>query len=298
METQRAKKARFITFLGLFTNIILTIFKLIAGLIGKSSAMIADAIHSLSDLFSDFVIIFSFKIVEKPADANHNYGHEKFETIASNIVGNLLIFIGLGILYNGGEKIYKHLTGISTIQIPSFVALIAAFVSIVSKEILFQVTKYTGKKINSDAIIANAWHHRTDALSSIATLIGIGGAIYLGEKWVILDPIACIIVSFMIIYAGAKISIKSFKELSEESVDPQTQQEILNIIQNNKNTINPHDLRTRKIGNKIAIDIHIRFKDEMSISEVHKITDDIEKQLRQQFGQNTIINIHCEPENE
>lgn len=295
-EDQRAKQANKVTFVGLIVNIILTIAKFLAGIFGHSAAMLADAVHSISDFATDVVVLASFKMVRRPADKTHDYGHGKFETLASTFIGSALAIVGIGLFYSGAKKIWEVLVLGQQIEKPQYIALAAAIVSIIFKEILYQYTKKVGEKINSRAIIANAWHHRSDALSSIGTMIGIGGAILLGNKWTILDPLAAIVVSFFIISAAYKISISSIKELLEESLDDETEKDILKTITEIDCVFDPHELRTRRIGNKIAIDIHIRFKNNLTIAEVHKINDLIEIKLREKYGQNTIINIHSEPE--
>lgn len=297
-EEFRAKRANYITWVGFFTNLILTTFKLFAGIIGNSSAMIADAIHSLSDFATDIVVLVSFRIIRKPPDKNHDYGHGKFETFATTIIGVALLFVGLGVLYSGGKNIYSVIILRKSISSPGIIALIAAFLSIIIKELLYRYTILVGNQIKSQAVIANAWHHRSDAFSSIGTSLGIGGAILLGDKWKILDPIAAIIVSAFIIKVAYDISLGSIKELLEESIDESTENDMLNIIKKINAVIDPHDLKTRKIGNKIIIDIHIRVANSLSIVEAHNINNEIEKKIKEKYGDDIIINIHTEPENE
>ncbi len=288
----------YITIIGFFANLFLTAFKLFAGIFGKSGAMLADAIHSLSDFATDIVVLVSFKIVKKPPDKNHNYGHGKFETLATTIIGMALLFVGLGILYSGGSKIYSVLILKKAIETPGIIALIAAILSIIIKELLYRYTIFVGNQINSRAVIANAWHHRSDAFSSIGTLFGIGGAILLGDNWKILDPIAAILVSLFIIKTAYDISIGSIKELLEASLDENTENNILSIISSINDVIDPHELKTRRIGNKIIIDIHIRVANSLNIVEAHNVNNEIEIRIKEKYGDNTIVNIHTEPENE
>ncbi len=295
-EDIRAKKANKVTWIGFFTNLILTAIKLIAGIIGNSAAMIADAIHSLSDFTTDIVVLISFRIVRKPPDKDHNYGHGKFETLATTIIGTALLIVGLGILYSSGKNIYSTILLKNNLESPGVIALITAFLSMITKEILFRFTLKTGEEIKSSAVIANAWHHRSDAFSSIGTFIGIGGAILLGDNWRILDPIAAIIVSIFIMKTAYDISIGSIRELLEESLDDSTNKNILEIIKNVDKVKTPHELKTRKIGNKIIIDIHINVEKNLNIVEAHGINDEIERQIKEIYGDNTIINIHTEPE--
>ncbi|SFL99749.1 cation diffusion facilitator family transporter [Halanaerobium salsuginis] len=297
-EDIRAKKANKITWIGFFANLILTSVKLIAGIIGNSTAMIADAIHSLSDFTTDIIVLISFKIVRKPPDKDHNYGHGKFETLATTIIGITLFVVGLGILYSSGENIYSAILLKTNLESPRIIALVTALLSMITKEILFRITLKEGEEINSPAVIANAWHHRSDAFSSIGTFIGIGGAILLGDNWRVLDPIAATIVSIFIMKTAYSISIGSIKELLEESLDDSTNKNILKIIENINQVRSPHELKTRKVGNKIIIDIHINVKNNLSIVEAHEINNEIERKIKKIYGDNTIINIHTEPENE
>lgn len=258
--------------------------------------MIADAIDSLSDFATDIVVLLSFRIVRKPADKEHDYGHGKFETLATSIIGIALFFVGIGILYTGSVNIYTVVYKNQNIEEPNIIALIAAIISIIIKEWLYRYTVIVGNNINSQAVIANAWHHRSDAFSSIGTFIGIGGAILLGEIWKILDPIAAVIVSFFIIKVSADISLGSIKELLEQSLDEEVENDIQKYIESVEGVLNSHNLKTRKIGNNIAIDIHIRVNNSLSIVQAHTITELIEKGIRKKYGDKTFISIHTEPE--
>ncbi len=297
-EELRAQHANKVTWVGFFTNIILTVFKLAAGILGKSGAMLADAIHSLSDFVTDVVVLVSFRIVKKPADKDHDYGHGKYETLATSFIGIALLFVGLGILYNGARNIWDVLVLKNSIDPPGMIALIAALVSIVFKEWLYRYTIRVGNRINSQAVIANAWHHRSDAFSSIGTLVGIGGAIILGKQWRILDPLAAVVVSLFIMKVAGQISVGSIKELLEESLDENTKKNILTIVEEVNGVIEPHDLKTRRNGNRIVVDMHVRVKNDTSIVEAHELNNVIEFRLKEKFGENTLINIHTEPENE
>lgn len=290
----RASKANRITWIGLLTNIVLTGFKLTAGIIGRSGAMIADAIHSLSDFITDVIVLLSFKMIRKPIDHEHDYGHGKFETVATAFIGIALFIVGFGILWTGGKNIYASFNG-AILKRPGDIALIAAIISIITKEWLYRITVKVGNKINSQAVIANAWHHRSDAFSSIGTTIGIGGAILLGERWRILDPIAAVIVSFFIIRIAISITIGSVRELLEESLNEDIEDDIIQLTKSIEGVIDPHDLRTRKIGNNIAVDIHIYVKKDLSICVAHDISTQIEKKIKDKFGEDTFISVHIEP---
>jgi cation diffusion facilitator family transporter len=294
MKKQRQKEANKVTWIGFFSNLLLTVFKLVAGILGNSAAMIADAAHSVSDFFTDLVVVGSLKVSSKPKDGNHKYGHGKVETLATAFVGIVLLFVGLGILFAAGRNIFYHYRG-EPMHSPGMVALYAAVASIIIKEILFRYTIVVGKRINSKVVVANAWHHRSDAFSSIGTVIGISGAIFLGPRWVILDPVAAILVSFFIMRVAFFISFDSLAELIETSLPKQHEREIIELAESVDGVHNPHDLKTRKIGNDIAIDLHINVKRDLNIEDAHDITVELEKCLRNKYGQDTHISIHTEP---
>jgi len=293
-QADRSALANRVTISGSIINLLLMIFKLYAGIIGKSSAMIADAVHSMSDFVTDIVVLASFWITKKPEDKTHDYGHGKFETLATLIVGIALFIVASGIGYSGFKNVIDFIRG-RIIEKPGVPALIAAVISIITKELLYRWTFNTGKKINSQAVIANAWHHRSDAFSSIGTCIGISGAILLGEKWHILDPLAGIIVSFFIMKVAVEIFLKSINELLECSLSEKEKQEILNLIKSVRHAHDPHKLKTRRIGNNISLDFHIRINPDMKIKEGHEIATIIENTIREKYGPGTFISIHIEP---
>ena len=290
----RAVKANRVTWVGFYINLVLVVFKLAAGIIGQSAAMVADSLHSLSDFVTDIVVLITFRIIDNPPDKSHDYSHAKYETLASFLIGFALFLVGVGILWSGAKKIWLCLSGTS-IESPGTIALFAAVVSIVSKEWLYRYTAKVGREINSQAVIANAWHHRSDAFSSIGTMLGIGGAILLGEKWHILDPVAAVIVSFFVMKVALMILGGSVQELTEGSLDEEIEEKIVETITKVKGTIEPHDLRTRRIGNTIAIDLHIYVETNLSVVDAHKIASDVEAALRDTFGQGTFVSVHIEP---
>lgn len=290
----RAVKANRVTWVGFYTNLVLVVFKLAAGIIGQSAAMVADSLHSLSDFVTDIVVLITFRIIDNPPDKSHDYSHAKYETLASFLIGFALFLVGAGILWSGAKKIWLCLSGTS-IESPGTIALFAAVVSIVSKEWLYRYTAKAGREINSQAVIANAWHHRSDAFSSIGTMLGIGGAILLGEKWHILDPVAAVIVSFFVMKVALMILGGSVQELTEGSLDEEIEEKIVETITKVKGTIEPHDLRTRRIGNTIAIDLHIYVETSLSVVDAHKIASEVEAALRDMFGQGTFVSVHIEP---
>ncbi|MFA5713480.1 MAG: cation diffusion facilitator family transporter [Bacteroidales bacterium] len=293
MQT-RVAIAKRVTVIGLFVNLFLGIIKGAAAVVGRSSAMLADAIHTLSDLITDFVVLFFISYSGKECDEDHRYGHGKFETFATLIISFALMVVAIGIIWSGGSVIYKSLSG-DTISKPGIVAFWAALISIVAKEILYRYTIKNGKIIKSETLIANGWHHRTDALSSIGTLLGIGGAIFLGERWRILDPIAAIVVSILILKVAIDLAIPSIKELLESSLPKEVVGEIEEILEKHPDVISFDHLRSRKIGIIYAIDVHIKIDREVTFERSHEITEELDKEIKERFGEETIVLIHAEP---
>ena len=294
-ENQREKEIYKVTIVGALANVTLLIFKFVAGIISNSAAMIADAVHSLSDFITDVVVIVFVKISSKPQDKSHDYGHGKFETLATLIIGIALLFIGLMILYNGVSATYRCIWLGEELHRPGMIAFWAAIFSIILKEAVYQYTVFKGKNLNSQAVIANTWHHRSDAFSSIGTAVGIGGAIFLGDKWVVLDPIAAIVVSVFIINVSLKIIIKSINELLEKSLPDEIENEIIKVAESFDMVKDVHDLRTRRIGNNIAIEMHLLMDGNLSLQCTHNTTELIESELRKKYGEHTHIAIHVEP---
>lgn len=293
-KTARERGIYKVTIIGSSVNFLLLVFKFVAGFMGHSAAMLADAVHSLSDFVTDLVVIVFVRISNKPQDKTHDYGHGKYETLATAIIGLLLLVVGFGILWNGASSIYAFIKG-QQLEEPGMVALIAALVSIVAKEILYQYTVIEGKKLDSQAVIANAWHHRSDALSSIGTAIGIGGAILLGENWRVLDPVAAVIVSFFIIKVAIQLLIPCVDELLEKSLPDEVEKEIEQALLSFPGVSEPHHLRTRRIGSYYAIEVHVRMDGNITLEEAHATATAIEHRLKNIFGEGTLINIHVEP---
>lgn len=290
----RERKIYRVTLTGSVVNVILLVFKFIAGILGGSAAMIADAVHSLSDFLTDIVVIAFVRISSKPEDEDHDYGHGKYETLATSIIGLALLMVGLYIFYNGARQIWDVMHG-AKIEQPGLVALIAAIVSILLKEWTYRFTVSVGKKVESQAVIANAWHHRSDALSSIGTAIGIGGAILLGKGWAVLDPIAALVVSVFIVKTALGLLSTSSGELLEKSLPKEVEKKIVDIVESEPEVSEVHHLCTRRIGNNIAIEMHIRMPGEISLKDSHTRASNIERKLRQHFGEHTHINLHVEP---
>ena len=290
----REKQIYKVTLVGSAGNLALLAFKFVAGIVGHSSAMIADAIHSFSDFITDIIVIVFVRISAKPQDKSHDYGHGKFETIASSIIGLALMGAALGIIISGTLKIAAWAGG-EQIQSPGMLALWAALLSITCKEILYRYTIIRGKSLSSQALVANAWHHRSDALSSVGAAIGIGGAILLGNRWTVLDPVASVVVGAMLVKVAMGLLSTSVGELTESSLPEETEREIVDIIQSFQGVVEPHNLRTRRIGNRIAIELHIRMDGDLSLREAHERATAIEHRLKEHFGASTHVSLHMEP---
>ena len=283
-----------VTLVGSIGNVLLLTFKFIAGIVGHSSAMIADAIHSLSDFLTDLIVFIFVRISAKPQDDSHDYGHGKFETIASFIIALALMAAATGIIIAGGSKLVAWFNG-AQLAAPGMLTLWAALLSIAVKEVLYQYTARRGKNLDSPVMVANAWHHRSDALSSIGTAIGIGGAIFLGNRWTVLDPVASIVVGLMLVKVAFNLLKTSVGELTEGSLPAETEDEILGIILSFPDVEQPHNLRTRRIGNRIAIEAHVRMDGNLPLSTVHERASAIERRLKERFGSKTHITLHMEP---
>ena len=293
MET-REKEIYRVTLVGGVANLLLVGFKFVAGTVGHSGAMLADAVHSLSDFVTDIVVLAMVGISAKPVDRSHDYGHGKFETVATLFIGLALAAAAVGIVVSGAGKLAAWLQG-EDLPSPGKIALWGALVSIAIKEILFQYTSRKGKKLQSQAVIANAWHHRSDALSSIGAAIGIAGAILLGDRWTVLDPLASIVVGAMLVKVAWDLLGPSIGELTEQSLPDETEREILDLVKSVGGVSDPHNLRTRRIGNHIAAEVHIRLDGEMPLLEAHEKASTIERLFRERFGKDAHIIIHMEP---
>ena len=290
----REKEIYKVTLVGSAGNVALLTFKFIAGFLGHSSAMIADAVHSLSDFVTDLVVLVFVSISAKPQDQSHDYGHGKFETIATFLIGLALIGAATGIIVSGGMKLIAWWGG-DELEAPGWIALWAALLSIAVKELLYQYTVRKGRQLDSQVMIANAWHHRSDSLSSIGAAIGIGGAIWLGQRWTVLDPIASIVVGLMLVRVAWELLQTSIGELSERALPAETEQEIEQIIQSFADVQEPHNLRTRRIGNRIAIEAHVRMDGNLPLQIVHERATSIEHKLKERFGTKTHVTLHMEP---
>ena len=256
--------------------------------------MIADAVHSLSDFATDIVVLIFTRISNKPQDKNHDYGHGKYETLATAIIGIVLFAVGAGICWNGLRAIQTVWQG-GRLPVPGMLAFAGAIISIVSKELIYRYTIHVGRKINSSAVIANAWHHRSDAFSSIGTAMGIGGAIALGESWSVLDPMAAVIVSFFIMKVSVQLLKPCVDELTEKSLPDEIEKEICLIAENTPGVSAIHNLRTRRIGNHYAIEMHVRMDGHLTLYEAHAKASVIENKLKETDGHETHVGIQVEP---
>lgn len=284
-----------VTLAGSAVNALLLVLKFVAGIAGNSAAMVADAVHSLSDFVTDIVVILFVRISGKPEDAGHDYGHGKFETLATLIIGIVLFFVGAGIFWNGASAIWGVLFRNERPERPATIAFVAAIVSICLKEALYRYTVARGRALGSQTVVANAWHHRSDALSSVGTAAGIGGAMLLGRKWTVLDPVAAVVVSLFICRVAVRLTLPCFEELLEKSLPEETEREILRILRDFPEVSDPHHLRTRRIGNYCAVECHLRMEGSTPLERAHGTASVIEARIKELLGPGTLVNIHLEP---
>ena len=284
-----ANKVSIITIIG---NIVLSIIKLLAGIIAHSNAVISDAIHSASDVFSTFVVIIGIKLSSKQPDKEHPYGHERLECVAAIILAMVLFITGLGI---GIEALKNILHGnYSDLQIPGILALIAAIISIVSKEGMYWYTRYYAKKIDSSALMADAWHHRSDAFSSIGALIGIGGA-RLGFP--IMDSIASMVIFIFIVNAAFQIFKDAMDKMVDHSCDDETEKQIYDCVMKNENVMGIDVLQTRIFGNKIYVDVEIQVNASYTLQVAHNIAEAVHEDIEENFPKVKHIMVHVNPAN-
>ncbi len=293
----REKQIFKVTLAGGAVNVVLLAFKFIAGILGHSAAMIADAVHSLSDFVTDIIVLIFVHISGKPQDKSHDYGHGKYETLALTIIGIALVIVAVGIFHHGALRIAAWWRG-DELQAPGMLALWAALISIILKEITYRYTIRNARNMDSPALEANAWHHRSDALSSIGTAVGIGGAVLLGKRWAVLDPLASVVVGTFIVKVAVELITQGMRDLLEHSLPDDIEDEIMQIAQSEPDVIEPHDLRTRRIGNLYAIELHILMNGDITLARAHDHADAIECRLKKRFGENTHVAIHMEPTNQ
>ena len=290
----RTKDIYRVTLVGSVVNVVLLLFKFAAGIMGHSAAMVADAVHSLSDFVTDVIVLVFIHISGKPQDKSHDYGHGKYETLAMTLIGVALFIVALGILNSGAMNIKLWLDG-EQLEAPGTIALWAALLSVVLKEAVYRYSMMKARQLNSPAVEANAWHHRSDALSSIGTAVGIGGAIFLGQRWTVLDPIASVIVGVFIVKVSISLLCRGIGDLLEQSLPDAVEEEILQMVAALPGLSKPHDLRTRRIGNHYAIELHILMDGDITLREAHDKASEVEETLKSHYGQETHVAVHVEP---
>ncbi|MBE0478984.1 cation transporter [Candidatus Aerophobetes bacterium] len=287
IKTTKYNKGKKVSLVSILVNASLVFFKLFAGIFGQSSAMIADAVHTLSDLITDIIVILGLKYSTQPSDKKHPYGHEKIETLVSLILGIFLMGVGIKIGYDGIKTIFQR-PSVS----PTILALFAAVISLVSKEILYRYTLRIGKKINSRAVIANAWHHRSDALSSLVAFVGIAGSM-MGFR--MLDALAATFLAIFIIKIGVEISAGTTSELVESSVSEELAEKIRKIASHTPGLAGVHSIRARHIGSSIFAEIHIEVAADINVEDSHFIADEVERKIRKNIKEVKEVLVHVEP---
>lgn len=291
---ERNREIYKVTLVGGAVNVLLLVFKFVAGFVGHSAAMVADAVHSLSDFVTDVVVLAFVRISGKPKDKSHDYGHAKYETLAMTVIGLALLVVAVGIVYGGVLKIAGWLEG-NRLEAPGMLALWAALLSVVLKEAVYRYSMVKARELSSQAVEANAWHHRSDAFSSAGTALGIGGAIFLGERWTVLDPVASVVVGLFIVKVSIGLLRRGIGDLMEQSLPDDVEAEIIRLAASVPGIVEPHDLRTRRLGNHYAIELHILMDGNISLCEAHDKASEVEKLLREHYGKETHVAVHVEP---
>ena len=293
---ERNKEIYKVTLLGGAVNVVLLVFKFVAGIVGHSAAMVADAVHSLSDFVTDVIVLIFVRISGKPKDKSHDYGHGKYETLAMTIIGLALLAVAIGIVYGGVMKIISlgkwRTVGSSrnagTMGCPAVGGSQGRHV--------YRYSMVKRASCKSQAVEANAWHHRSDALSSLGTAAGIGGAIFLGQRWTVLDPVASVVVGVFIVKVAVDLLRDGIGDLMEQSLPDEVETEILRLAASVPGVSEPHDLRTRRIGNHYAIELHILMDGDISLREAHDKASEVERLLKEHYGELTHVAVHVEPE--
>jgi len=291
---ERNREIYKVTLVGGAVNVLLLVFKFVAGFVGHSAAMVADAVHSLSDFVTDVVVLAFVRISGKPKDKSHDYGHAKYETLAMTVIGLALLVVAVGIVYGGVLKIAGWLEG-NRLEAPGMLALWAALLSVVLKEAVYRYSMVKARELSSQAVEANAWHHRSDAFSSAGTALGIGGAIFFGERWTVLDPVASVVVGLFIVKVSIGLLRRGIGDLMEQSLPDDVEAEIIRLAASVPGIVEPHDLRTRRLGNHYAIELHILMDGNISLCEAHDKASEVEKLLREHYGKETHVAVHVEP---
>lgn len=290
MKNNDLKEGMKVSVISISGNVFLSIFKFIAGIIGKSNAMISDSIHSLSDVLSTIVVMIGLKLASKKEDVSHPYGHERIECVASFILAIFLFITGLGIGWMGIKTIFFENYG--EIKTPTLIALIAAIISIITKEAMYWYTRSVAKKIKSDALMADAWHHRSDALSSIGSLIGIGGAM-MGFK--LLDSIASIIICLCIIKVSYDIFMDSVDKMVDKACNSDFINKICDLVLSTNGVLNIDLIKTRLFGNKIYIDLEIAANQDLTLKEAHEIAQKVHDKIENNYEDVKHCMVHVNP---
>lgn len=287
--------ARRVTWTGFWVNAGLSAAKIAVGITARSGALVADGIHSLSDFLTDFIVLIMVGISRKEPDRRHEFGHGKYETLATVLLALVLLIVAIGIMYSGITDILRYMNGEALAQ-PGVAALVMCALSIAGKEWLYHYTCKAGHKIHSEAVIANAWHHRSDALSSLATFAGVGAAVFFGSRAAILDPIAAIIVAVFIILVAVKMTLPAIGELLDNSLPESTEAVIIKAIEGTPGVISYERLRTRRSGAIAIVNVEIKVKPEITVAQGHEIATAVENNIRAAIDDPlAIVATHVEP---
>lgn len=290
---RRNRQEKRCTLVGMTSDVALSALKIATGIVGRSSAILADGIHSISDTVTDVLVYAMVRLSGKGVDERYRYGRGKFETLAAFLISILLVVVALGLMTEGVKDIWASLHG-ETLERPHTIALVVGIIAVIVKEGLYHYTRIQGRKTDSNALKAYSWHHRADALSTAATLLGVAGAMFLGERWRILDPLAAIAVSLFILVLAYRMGRPAVEELLEVALPSNEQDQIAAIVSATPGVKSFHNLRTRRNGNLRVVDIHVKVDGDMSVSQSHDITRMIEQQLGGKLGE-VMTNIHVEP---
>ena len=291
--TRQNREEKRCTLVGMTCDIGLSALKITSGILGRSSAILADGIHSISDTVTDVLVYAMVRLSGKGVDERYRYGRGKYETLAAFLISIILVVVAIGLMSDGLQDVWTALNG-ETLERPHNIALAVGIVAVIIKEGLYRYTRHKGNKTGSSALKAYAWHHRADALSTAATLLGVAGAMFLGERWRVLDPIAAIAVSVLILVLAYRMGRPAVEELLEVSLPPEEQDRIATVVTGTPGVKAFHNLRTRRNGNLRVVDIHVKVDGEISVAKSHDITRDIEQRLNDELGE-VMTNIHVEP---
>lgn len=286
--------ARRVTWVGFWMNALLGVAKVLAGVFGRSAAMVADGVHSFSDVVTDVIVLVFVGIGRRKANVEYQYGHGKFETFATMLLAVILCVVGVMFFVDGAEKTWHAMHGMA-IPSPGWIAPVTALVSIMAKEWLYRYTRKAGEKIHSAVVVANAWHHRSDAFSSLATLAGVAGAMFFGEHWRVLDPLAAMIVSVFIVVVSVKIGKPAVQELLEVSLPADVVKGMYGIIGATPGVEAFHHFASRRNGNRMIVDLHIKVEPGITVERAHYIATEVENRLKGAYGQDMLVTIHIEP---